>query len=178
MRPGRSFRYDLDLTPESLIEVLERDECVAQLSEDPSPKEEFVARVDGRWLELRHAQSPGLTPVLCLELEALADGGTGLRGRWVHGQWEVALRALMLLYGCMILVSTPLLFGLPGVAAAAILSWLALAWPTLRPLPLKGERRSEAERIAGWLSERIGPYRRDLPLGAGDPFRRPALPQG
>lgn len=176
MKPGRSFLVELDLTPEALIEAMSRDRrVVTDLRAPPDEAEQIFARVDGRWLELRHTDSAGLTPVLCVELEALRDGGTRLRGRWVHGPWEVGMRALWLLYGSALLLAVPVLWSLPSLAAVALAGFAALCVATFRPVRLKGDRRVEAESIARFVRDFVAPYRRDLPPGAGDPFRRPAL---
>lgn len=146
----------------------------AELASQSAHSEEtprFLARFDGRWLELRHAQSPGMTPVLCLELGELDDGGTQLCGRWVHGPWDLAARSLFLLYACALVLALPALWTLPAVGAVGFLGLVAFAALSWMPARLDSDRRREAESMALWLRGLVTPYRRDLPPGAGDPFR-------
>lgn len=178
MASSRSFRLRLDLTPEAAVSAILGDHRVeldiGDRQEEDAP---IRARVEGRWLELRHTHSRGLTPVLCLELGELDDGGTQLHARWVHEPWELAIRAGFLLYACSCVFALPAMLTAPAAAACALAFLLVFAFGTFRQPKLAGEGRAQAEAISGCLYELLSPYRRDLPAGAADPFRR-ALPSG
>ena len=172
MASNRSFRLRLDLTPEAAVDAILRDHRIEldrwEFGRDEAP---ILARVEGRWLELRHSNSRGLTPVLCLELGELEDGGTQLHARWVHEPWELALRSVFLLYACACVFAVPAMVTAPAAAVAALGGLALFAFGTFRQPKLAGDGRAHAEAISGCLHELLTPYRRDLPPGAADPFR-------
>jgi hypothetical protein len=178
MATHRSFRLRLDLTPEAAVSAILGDERVElDLGRHAQEAAPIQARVEGRWLELRHVHSRGLTPVLCLELGELEDGGTQLQARWVHEPWELAMRACFLLYACCCVFALPAMLTAPAATAFALGFLLVFAFGTFRQPKLDGDGRAHAEAISICLYELLTPYRRDLPPGAADPFRR-ALPHG
>ena len=175
MASNRSFRLRLNLTPEAAVDAILRDRRIELDRWEVGEEAPILARVEGRWLELRHSHSRGLTPVLCLELGELDDGGTQLHARWVHEPWELAVRSVFLLYACSCVFALPAMMSSPAALAAAVAVLGLFAYATFHAPRLEGDGRAHADAISGALNELLTPYRRDLPPGAADPFRR-ALP--